>query len=51
MTILIAEDDLYTREGLIDILENKGLRLPRQRMARGLLSFINLNSPTAFVWI
>jgi DNA-binding response OmpR family regulator len=24
MTILIAEDDLYTREGLIDILENEG---------------------------
>ena len=27
MTILIAEDDLYTREGLIDILENEGFRV------------------------
>ena len=27
MTILIAEDDLYTREGLIDILENEGFKV------------------------
>jgi two-component system, OmpR family, alkaline phosphatase synthesis response regulator PhoP len=27
MTILIAEDDLYTREGLTDILENEGFRV------------------------
>lgn len=27
MTVLIAEDDLYTREGLIDILENEGFRV------------------------
>ncbi|MCK5197505.1 MAG: response regulator transcription factor [Spirochaetales bacterium] len=27
MTILIAEDDIYTREGLIDILENEGFRV------------------------
>ncbi len=27
MTILIAEDDLYTREGLIDILENEGFNV------------------------
>ncbi len=27
MTILIAEDDLYTREGLTDILENEGYRV------------------------
>jgi len=27
MTVLIAEDDIYTREGLIDILENEGFRV------------------------
>jgi len=27
VTILIAEDDLYTREGLIDILENEGFKV------------------------
>lgn len=27
MTILIAEDDLYTREGLIDILKDEGFRV------------------------
>lgn len=27
MTVLIAEDDIYTREGLVDILESEGFRV------------------------
>ena len=45
MTVLIAEDDLYTREGLIDILENEGFTVIAAENGKQAIELFKLESP------
>ena len=45
MTVLIAEDDIYTREGLIDILENEGFRVAAAEDGEQALELFRTESP------
>jgi len=45
MTVLIAEDDLYTREGLIDILENEGFRVVAAENGKSALELFRSEMP------
>ena len=45
MTVLIAEDDIYTREGLIDILENEGFRVIAAEDGKSALELFRSEQP------
>jgi len=45
MTVLIAEDDLYTREGLVDILESEGFNVIAAENGREAIKLFKTQSP------